>query len=188
MTGLTRALPKSMNYVASRSLKRGSPDPYIPLLRSPLLKPNNTATASMNDATKPRATGKEKCCAIYPRNAGPTRRPEYPMVVMAAMPAVEGIPGILPASLKNIGTILAAPTPIRMNPNRTRGSQAAKIITTSPEAAIRLPPATMILSLNLSTILSPDKRMMAIATEKAAYPTPENSEETDFISRRNTAP
>src|SRR5690625_7414348 len=71
---------------------------------------------------------------MYPKNAGPIKRPAYPIVVMAAIPSVEGIPDIRPPSLKNIGTILAAPIPTNTNPNKTSGNQEVQITMPIPAA------------------------------------------------------
>src|SRR5690625_3800654 len=102
------------------------------------------------------------------KKSGSHQRPGVSHGGYAAIPSVEGIPDIRPPSLKNIGTILAAPIPTNTNPNKTSGNQEVQITMPIPAAAIRLPPTTMILLLSLSTILSPDNRMTAIATEKAA--------------------
>ena len=54
--------------------------------------------------------------AAKPTIAWPTSTRAYPVVVKAAMAKLAGITVCLPAVLKRIGTMLAAPKPISANP------------------------------------------------------------------------
>ncbi|MNH35726.1 hypothetical protein D3C79_964370 [compost metagenome] len=56
-----------------------------------------------------------------------------------------------------------------------------------PEAATIEPPTTTVFSFKWDTILSPSKRIVAIAIEKAAYPIPAISGLIPLFSSRKTA-
>ena len=103
------------------------------------------------------------------------------------MATVGESPSIRPPSLKNTGTILAAPSPNRTNPTSVTESQGLNTRIKIPNDANRLPPITTTLLFSLLTNRSPCNLITAIATENAAYPIPVNSGDTPLWSRKNIA-
>ena len=77
-------------------------------------------------ATRLRATGRPKNFDINPITTGPTRKPQKPTVVTAAIPGPGPKTGSRPAALKRMGTRLELPSPATAKPPMAKKGPGAK--------------------------------------------------------------